>query len=531
MDEKYMRREVMTWLGTLILIFTAGLVFMIYLMTERMYTISKDKEYRIVGSCFHYIFSDTIVKLKGFAESTSYELGRYIAEKEEDKISSFLQNLMANGVITGAVVTTNYGRQLFSSFDKVPSQISGRILTAIKDKKSSMDVVKFDGKIVALAVAPVFHGSEFLGVVALTKVFDNVIRAAEEKMGGNFELVSWEDIPEISEKLKKVEYLAIRRKGKIMVYYDVYNGKYFAHWTETDERWVVMGKAFLIAVLFNVPLFTAVLYFTTFFRRRIVSEFIDPLRKTIDALDDLVSTTSSSSQELAASSEELAASTEALEDSGRHLSDLAQGMLQDLERTEGFSEDVSEFASFLERSIGDLERLSGELGESMQEIHKMGGLIQQIGERIVVLSINASIESSRDTIDRQAIRALADEIGNLSETTTERVSKIFASLQGSREKLDDMNTALRDIMSETKRLAERTNRLLNMVRGNKGEFKKVSETIQSMFTSIEEVNFASQNLAEAATELSQKSYEVQKVVDELFISRSSGEGENQEEEG
>ena len=528
-DEKFMKREVMIWLSTLIIIFTIGLIVVVYFMTERMYSMSKDKEYKIVGNCFQYVFLKSLLQLKNIAEHSSYDVESLMVTGKTSEIPKVLQSLIIDGEISGAVVETKYGKIVYSSFEKIPKQLSGRILMAIRDKRYLTDITKINDEISAVAVVPVFHRGEFLGAFAITRNFENEIAAASEKLGGDFSLISWEEIAKISEELKSgVDYIAIRKDRKVEVYYNAYNGKYFIHWSEPDERGSVIRRSMLVIALFNIPLFIAILYFIMILRKKITSNFIDPLKRMIDALDDLVATTSSSSQELAASSQELAASTKDLEDKGRSLSEHANGMLQDLERTEGFSENVAEFAGFLEDSIGNLEKLSGELSESMQEIHEMGGLIQQIGERIVVLSINASIESSRDTIDRQAIKALADEIGNLSETTTERVSKIFASLQGSQEKLDEMNNAMRSIMSETKRLAEGAEKLLKMIRENKGEFEKVSDIIEGMFTSIEEVNFASQNLAEAATELSQKSYEIQRMVDEIVLKHSHG-GEYQKE--
>jgi methyl-accepting chemotaxis protein len=206
-------------------------------------------------------------------------------------------------------------------------------------------------------------------------------------------------------------------------------------------------------------------------------------------------------------------------------------MLKDLEKTLDFSQEVASFSEFLRESTGNLERLSSELEKSMEEIHKMGGLIQQIGERIVVLSINSSIEGSRETIDRQAIKALADEIGELSETTTKRVSEIFTSLQTAQEKLEKMNTALNEIVNETEKLADGAKKLHDMVTRNKGEFEKVSETVEGIFTSIEEINFASQNLAEAAVELSKKSYEVQRVMSEIVSKHISNQEENHMDKG
>ena len=93
-----------------------------------------------------------------------------------------------------------------------------------------------------------------------------------------------------------------------------------------------------------------------------------------------------------------------------------------------------------------------------------------------------------------------------------------------------MSAALRNILVETERLSDGAKKLHEMVTSNRGEFEKVSETIQGMFTTVEEVNFASQNLAEAATELSKKSYEVQRVVDEIVFKNKKGENEEDEEE-
>jgi len=73
-------------------------------------------------------------------------------------------------------------------------------------------------------------------------------------------------------------------------------------------------------------------------------------------------------------------------------------------------------------------------------------------------------------------------------------------------------------------------KLMEMISKNKGEFEKMTDTIQAMFTAIEEVNFASQNLAEAATELSKKTYEVQKMVNEITMKEDEGNEEDSDRE-
>ena len=526
MDEKAMRREVMIWLTVMFLIFAVSFFFVAYFMADRMYVMSKEREYYIVGRCFKYTLVEAMDGLKELTEHVSYDVAEYMASGSLDKLPSLFENLSTTGEIGGGVVVSAFGKYLYSSFEEIPSDLSGAVLMVIKDRKARVDVMEIDGEISAVAVVPVFSGEKFIGVVATFRSLKSVAEAAKVNLGGNFELVRWDDIPEISEELVQgKEFVSFRKNGKVMVYYDIYRGKYFIHWTERDERGTVMAKIFALVAGLSIPLFAAFLYLVNLLRRKIISNFVNPLTKMIDVLDDLVSTTSSSSQELAASSQELAASTKDLEEKGMSLNNLAQEMLEDLGRTLEFSENVSSFSAFLKKSLENLEKISDELGKAMQEIHRMGGLIQQIGERIVVLSINASIEGSRETIDRQAIKALADEIGNLSETTTERVSEIFASLQGAQEKIDEMNAALKGIMTETERLSEGAKKLHDMVSSNKGEFEKVSDMIEGIFSAIEEVNFASQNLAEAATELSRKSYEVQRIVDEMIMRHKGGEEE------
>ncbi len=527
MDEKSLRRQILSWLMILFAIFTSGFFFLAYIMADRVYTTTKQKEYYVVGKCFHYTFLETLENLKEISKGAV----EHVKDLDDRKIGQVFGSMKISFGINGMVVANKFGRYIFSSYEKVPGIVSGYIINAIKDRKLIYGIAEVNGEVSAISVAPIITEEGFAGVVAVVKGLSKSLMEAKETLGGDFDIVRWQDVPEVSKAFEEGrEYVIIKRSGFIEVYYDVYNGKYYVHWKEKNQMAEVMFRTFLMVFGISIPFFFAFLFLISLLRKRIIDNFVKPLLKTIDVLDDLVATTSSSSEELAAASEELAASTKDLEERGRSLSKLADDVMNDLEKTLEFSEEVVSFSEFFKKALGNLEKLANELAESMQEIQKMGGLIQQIGERIVVLSINASIEGSREKIDRQAIKALADEIGNLSETTTERVSEIFSSLQAGQEKLDEMSSALRNILVETEKLSDGARRLHEMVTSNRGEFEKVSETIQGMFTTVEEVNFASQNLAEAATELSRKSYEVQRVVDEIIFKNKKDESESGEEE-
>ncbi len=525
MDEKRLKKEVLILLGSVFAVFFTLFFLVGSFMVLNTVEYSKNREYSIVGECFKYTIDLSIEELLGTTLHMSFDISAYLKEGKIESIDPLKRNVEKVYGIEGFYVLDRYGKEVYSS-GKLSDVISDFALKVMESNEPLVDFLKIDDEILVTSGVPLKTG----GVVILTKGLSDVINAAKNVLVGKFDILKQVDLPESIRKKMSEErdFFVSRFRDRTEVFYRITTryGKtdYYLHWIEPSGRTGIFLRVLGIILVFFLPMFGVILLMINLLRRKIFSNFIEPMEKMIMALDDIVAATSSSSQELAASSEELAANTRNLEDRGAELSRLSGDMLSDLEKTSDFAESVTEFARFLKRALENLDRINSELSTVMKDIHKLGGLIQQIGERIVVLSINASIESSRETIDREAIKALAEEIAQLSETTTKQVTEIFSSIQESQDKLDEMNRAVRSIMLETEKLESSSRKLSDMIRTNRGEFEKITDTVESMFTSIEEINFASQNLAEAATELSKKAYEVQKVIDEFMVKRSGKEG-------
>ena len=524
MDEKRLKREVLILLGTAFAVFSTLFFIIGSFMVLSTVEDAKNREYFIVGECFKYVIDLSMEEVLGVALHVSYDVDEYLEKGQEDLIGSLKKNVEEVQGVTGFHVFDRFGKIIYSSGD-LSSSISGFALKVMRSKEPLATLLDSGGDVLVASGAPLKAG----GIVVLTKDLKGVMERARKTLGGKFNVERWTDLPEdVIERMdQNGDVLIDRFRDRTEVFFRIETryGKtdYYLHWVEPSGRSSIVLKVLGFIVLFFLPMFGVVFLMINFLRRKIFKNFIEPLEKMVEVLDDIVASTSSSSQELAASSQELAANTRNLEEKGAELSRLSSDMLGDLEKTSDFADSVSEFARFLKRALENLAEINSSLMEVMKSIHRLGGVIQQIGERIVVLSINASIEGSRENIDREAIKALAEEIAQLSETTTQQVTEIFTSIQESQDRLDDMDRAVKGIMLETEKLESSSQKLRDMIKTNRGEFEKITDNVQSMFTSIEEINFASQNLAEAATELSRKAYEVQKVIDEFMVERSKKE--------
>ncbi len=509
-DEKRLKREV---LGNLFIIFA---VFIAIFLTSTVYLGLKLRDdalankYLTVGKAFQFVMTSNIETLKSSCKNL-------LSIEKGTAVLSTLKKLNPNVIY---VEISENGSEKKWLGDRRFKNVCppGKVEAAISEKygRVVISVSVSDGESLMCAVEDV------------TAAF----KKAEEELGGKFFILDetvLEDEGISLEDIRNAGFYIKKKGNELDIYYLLYSSageNYFLKWEENVKTSPLVVRLVLFIVIFFLPLFLVLIYIIHRFGERIFKDVVMPLKKLVEALDDLISTTSSSSQELAASSQELAASTKELEEKGRVVNQLTRNVMEDFEKTEEFSGSVTEFTEFLKNSLENFEKIIANLFSSIHDIQKMGGFIQQIGERIVVLSINASIESARDTIDRNAIKALADEIGSLSETTTERVNEIFASLQNAVDKLDELDVAFKNIINETERLSISAKKLLDMVKSNKGEFEKIQDAIEAIFTAIEEINFASQNLAESATELSNRAYDAQKIIDEF-----ENPGSNSKKEG
>ena len=524
MDEKTMKRQVMIMLTTAFVIFTALFMTLGSYLVLKLYDEGKEREYTIIGKCFNHVIANEVYQVISITKHTSRDVAETL-ERNGD-LSELAENIKNLFNVSEIYVVGKFGKVIYPK--SAPSYVFAYVNRVKREGKGLVDLITPGREIFIISAMP----SKGDIVVTVTKSVSNMLESARASLGGVFEIVAWDSLPD--EVLRVFEqngkdYTIIRKGDYTQVYYNIktpFKTKgYFIYWKEPSGSKDVIIRVVVMVLAFSIPMFIVVLTMINLLRRKIFTNFVEPLEKMIETLDDIVSMTSSSSQELAASSQELAANTKNLEEKGAKLSDLTSEMLDDLEKTKDFADSVAEFATFLKRSMENLEDASKSLSEAMKTISKMGGLIQQIGERIVVLSINASIEGSREQIDREAIKALAQEIAELSETTSERVSEIFSSIQESQDRLADMEGAIKNITLETEKLQASSKKLSDMIKSNRGKFEGITDTVQSMFESIEEINFATQNLAEAATELSQKAYDAQKVVDEFMMREKKEEKE------
>lgn len=171
------------------------------------------------------------------------------------------------------------------------------------------------------------------------------------------------------------------------------------------------------------------------------------------ALSQISENESAAAQELAATSEELVGNSNALgmktDESMGNLGELKEWesvVADSVGKVEKTSRDLLEKSQENEKLLNDLQKINGEVSESMQltiEVaQKLSDAVKEIGVTLELISdissstnllaLNASIEAARAGEAGKGFAVVAQEVGNLANSTQEsleEVSKVIQTVQ------------------------------------------------------------------------------------------------------
>lgn len=161
-----------------------------------------------------------------------------------------------------------------------------------------------------------------------------------------------------------------------------------------------------------------------------------------------------------------------------------------LENIKGSGRNIAHFINSFEQLVNKIRMMSKSLRGLMQysdSIDTTMSFIDDISDRVSLLALNASIEAASAGEYGQGFTVVAGEIKNLS-------AKIFDQTKESREKLDQLSSALQDIDIETIKLVDQTDKELEYS-------QKAGEAINTIESIVSESNSA---IVEITTETAQQ---------------------------
>ncbi len=232
-----------------------------------------------------------------------------------------------------------------------------------------------------------------------------------------------------------------------------------------------------------------------------VEEISDELQIVSKELSEITGKFSSVSSEQAATSEEMSATFEELTSSnenimnsmsnqqteGKKTSELANTLKYSQKDIKIASESVIENIGVISESTGATEVTLNGMLEKMKIIHEGGSsinefivVINDITDRINLLSLNAAIEAARAGEHGRGFAVVADEIGKLATATSDNSKEIAGKISAI---INDINEGL-ELVKNTKSAIDVTFKMVNSITEKIGN---VSDLMTRQGNAIQEV--------------------------------------------
>ncbi len=231
------------------------------------------------------------------------------------------------------------------------------------------------------------------------------------------------------------------------------------------------------------------------------------------ALSQISENESAAAQELAATSEELVGNSNALgmktDESMGNLGELKEWesvVADSVGKVEKTSRDLLEKSQENEKLLNDLQKINGEVSESMQltiEVaQKLSDAVKEIGVTLELISdissstnllaLNASIEAARAGEAGKGFAVVATEVGTLANSTQEslrvvqsviervqnNVKEITAQVEENSSKLGEQNAFFKNVFESMRDMTELLNESVSAIQVMGDSYAKQAEVIE-----------------------------------------------------
>ena len=235
------------------------------------------------------------------------------------------------------------------------------------------------------------------------------------------------------------------------------------------------------------------------------------------------------------------------------LSDVMDNMNTIITETTNLTTSISRDADEGKSALGEVETTMKKIDDSSREMSNIVGIINEISDRINLLSLNAAIESARAGEAGRGFAVVADEISKLADQTASSISEIDNIIRGNSadtasgmervaglvlkietiingvETINQKITSITDFMNREQAVNDSMNKtatdvqnLSGDIRSATGEHKTASADVMIAVSNISEMTMASasssEEIAATANNVADHAEELNGLVDK-FITR------------
>jgi len=239
-----------------------------------------------------------------------------------------------------------------------------------------------------------------------------------------------------------------------------------------------------------------------------VAETSAQVGKAADELQEAARLAMQGSEQAAQSASGIAASVEELSVSVTQVADNAMHAAQISEQAKAITDEGRQVVT---RTMGELERVAGDIGTSAQLIESLGerskqissvvGVIREIAEQTNLLALNAAIEAARAGEQGRGFAVVADEVRKLAERTSLSTQEIASTVNA--------------ILDETAGAVARMQTVSANMGGSVDMARGAGEALESIDQQAQQTVAVVHGIADSTREQSAASQEIARLVETI----------------
>ena len=234
---------------------------------------------------------------------------------------------------------------------------------------------------------------------------------------------------------------------------------------------------------------------------------------SVEEITSAIEEISAGMDSMANGSREQAESLDLLISNMRELSSIITELEETTRQMMGQTNNTSTEARAGEQSLQKMNSSLGKIVESSRGIKNIIGIIDDISDRINLLSLNAAIEAARAGEAGRGFAVVADEISKLADQTASSIKEIDTLIRSSNEEVE---RGMGDIMEVTAKITT----VIESVNSIAGGMKRIFEYIQRQADVNVAVNTQSEKVKLKTSEISSAIVEEKTALSEIVKSIS-----------